>query len=275
MNDMTATVRLLGRLFVGFEIHTLSGLSIGGSDVGVEIGGVDRTVIRDPLSNRPYIPGSSLRGKMRSLTEKHDGATQNQRIGQATIHTCKYAAAYRLCRICQVYGVPGERDFSTPTRLLVRDVPLSEASAKRLEEAQTDFPYTQVKTEVAIDRVTSVASPRQIERVPAGVVFAPAELVYSVYSGADGACDPVQDIENMRLLLLGLSLLEDDYLGGLGSRGSGRVRVEGITVSLKASATYGPVPEALIEEPLADLARLEEAFPALQAMVRERLLRAA
>jgi len=275
MSDTPAAVRLLGRLFVGFEIRALSGLSIGGSDVGVEIGGVDRTVIRDPLSNQPYIPGSSLRGKMRSLTEKHEGAPQNQRIGQATIHTCQNAAAYAGCCICQVYGVPGERDFSTPTRLLVRDVPLSEASVQQLQAAQTDFPFTQIKTEVAIDRVTSVASPRQIERVPAGAVFGPAELVYSVYAGAGGACDPARDIENMRLLLLGLTLLEDDYLGGLGSRGSGRVRVQRITVGLKDAAAYGTVPEALIAEPLADLAALEEAFPTLQETVRERLLRSA
>ena len=69
----TKQIKLQGRVFITFDIEAKTGLHIGGSDTGIEIGGVDKTVIRDPLTNRPYIPGSSLRGKMRSLTEKHLG----------------------------------------------------------------------------------------------------------------------------------------------------------------------------------------------------------
>jgi CRISPR-associated protein Csm3 len=240
-------IQLLGRVFITFQIEAVTGLHIGGSDTGIEIGGVDKTVIREPLSNQPYVPGSSLRGKMRSLLEKYKGLKQNQPINRGFIHSCgaeyqrkeqetKGRADYLDCPLCQVFGVPGERDFgiATPTRLIVRDVHLTAKSAQKLEDvARTDLPYTESKTEVSIDRVTSAANPRQMERVPAGAVFGPAELVYSVYQG-DG-CDPRRDVDNLRLLLEGMQLLEDDYLGGLGSRGSGKVALRAIRVTLRGA----------------------------------------
>ncbi len=229
---MDKVIQLKGRVFVTFDIEAVTGLHIGGSDTGIEIGGVDKTVIRDPMTKRPYIPGSSLRGKMRSLTEKYLGLPQNQQVGQSRIHSCQDREAYLECPVCQIYGVPGERDFATPTRLVVRDVMMSKESAEKLEkEAHTDLPYTEVKTEVSIDRVTSAANPRQMERVPAGTIFSRAELVYSVYEGA--GCDAKADISRLKDLFLGMQLLEDDYLGGLGSRGSGKVRLLNIQVGLK------------------------------------------
>jgi len=240
-------IKLVGRVFVQFEIEAVTGLHIGGSDTGIEIGGVDKTVIRDPLTNRPYIPGSSLKGKMRSLLEKYKGLRQNQRIGQGYIHSCgadlrgeelrtRGRSDYQGCDVCQVFGVPGERDFSTPTRLVVRDVMMNEDSAERLKNAHTDLPFTEVKTEVSIDRVTSAANPRQMERVPAGTCFGPAELVYSIYSGDD--CDPRKDVERLQTLVEGLRLLEDDYLGGLGSRGSGKVCLKNLKVVVRGGADY-------------------------------------
>ncbi len=234
---MTKQIQLKGRVFITFDIEAVTGLHIGGSDTGIEIGGVDKTVIRDPLTNYPYIPGSSLKGKMRSLLEKYHGLEQNQRIGQGYIHSCEDAQRYPNCDVCQVFGVPGERDFATPTRLVVRDTHLSEKSVKELEASgRTDLPYTEVKTEVSIDRVTSAANPRQIERVPAGSVFSDAELVYSVYHG-DG-CNPAKDVERLQTVLEGLQLVEDDYLGGLGSRGSGKVRFKGIKVLVRTRENY-------------------------------------
>lgn len=236
MSDIKA-IQLKGRVFILFNIRAITGLHIGGSDTGIEIGGVDKTVIRDPLTNHPYIPGSSLKGKARSLLEKYHGLKQNQRIGQGYIHSCEEGSEYEDCNVCQVFGVPGERKFSTPTRLVVRDVHLSKKSAEDLEKAHTDLPYTEVKTEVSIDRVTSAANPRQMERVPAGAEFGdaerPAEMVYSIYSGDD--CDAGKDVERLRTLVEGLQLLEEDYLGGLGSRGSGKVRLEKIKVSVRAN----------------------------------------
>lgn len=158
---------------------------------------------------------------MRSLTEKYTGAAQNKRVGQISIHTCQDKNVYQSCDICQIYGVPGESGFSNPTRLIVRDVQMSEQSVKKLQKHRTDLPFTESKTEVAIDRVTSAASPRQMERVPAGVIFGEAEMVYSLYDGT--GCDSQIDLTRFKTVITGLQLLEDDYLGGLGSRGSGKV----------------------------------------------------
>jgi CRISPR-associated protein Csm3 len=239
------TIQLKGRIFLKFNIKTVTGLHIGGSETGIEIGGIDKVVIRDPLTNRPYIPGSSLKGKIRSLLEKYLGLPLNRPIGHTYIHSCGKGdeTKYPDCHVCQIFGVPGEVEFATPTRLVVRDVHLTDESARILtEQARTDLPYTEVKTEVAIDRVTSAANPRRIERVPAGASFGPAELVYSIYEGTDdkgnGIADPNQDVERFRILVKGLQLLEDDYLGGLGSRGSGKLKLEGITVSVRQGEKY-------------------------------------
>ncbi len=279
---MNKQIKLTGRVFLTFTIEAASGLHIGGSDVGVEIGGVDKTVIRDPLTNRPYIPGSSLRGKMRSLLEKYEGLKQNQNVGSSTIHSCgaeyrkdeqktKGRKEYEGCAVCQIFGVPGERDFNiaTPTRLVVRDVQMDRKSQDRLEQlGRTDLPYTEIKTEVSIDRVTSAANPRQMERVPAGTQFSPAEMVYSVYAG-DG-CDPNRDIDNIAEVIRGLVLLEDDYLGGLGSRGSGKIRLMEIHVSVRGRHELLGDP-IFLGEKVDSLSELVAAFPNLQEQIRQHL----
>lgn len=264
-------IQLRGRLFFRFTVETVTGLHIGGSDTGIEIGGVDKTIIRDPLTNRPYIPGSSLKGKMRSLLEKYEGLVQNQSIGQhTTIHICKTKLAFAACNVCQVFGIPGEHEFSLPTRLVVRDVHMGEAEAKRIREtARTDLPYSEVKTEVSIDRVTSAANPRQMERVPAGTKFGPAELVYTIYGGS--GCDPAADVERLATLVTALQLVEDDYLGGLGSRGSGRVRFTDFGVTLRPQADYLAAPVALGQDSYPTLADLTAALGQIQDAARSRL----
>lgn len=252
---MAKKIKLEGRVFITFDIEAVSGLHIGGSDTGIEIGGVDKTVIRDPLTNYPYIPGSSLKGKMRSLLEKYHGLEQNRSIGTKTsIHSCSTQNDYKECDICQIFGVSGEENFATPTRLVVRDTHLSAESAKKLEEsARTDLPYTEVKTEVSIDRVTSAANPRQMERVPAGSIFNNAELVYSIYDGDD--CNAAKDVARLQTLLEGLQLIEDDYLGGLGSRGSGKVKFKNIKIQIRAKGNYLDQPQQ-VGQAFDDLAQL-------------------
>lgn len=262
-------IQLQGRLFLRFHICAVTGLHIGGTNANIEIGGVDKSVIRDVLTNRPYIPGSSLKGKMRSLLEKYNGLAQNQRIGQGCIHSCEEPEPYRACDVCQVFGVPGERNFGTPTRLVVRDALLTDDSADALtRSARTDLPFTEVKTEVSIDRVTSAANPRQMERTPAGALFGPAEIVYSFYSGDD--CDVAADIARLNTLVSGLQLLEDDYLGGLGSRGSGRVRLQKIEATLRCAPDYLQSLHSLGE--YADLSALAAGLSHIQATIRERIL---
>jgi len=262
---LNKTIQLRGRVFIKFNVKAVTGLHIGGSDSGIEIGGVDKTVIRDPLSGRPYIPGSSLKGKMRSLLEKYNGLEQNQRIGQGYIHSCQSNDSYLTCQVCQVFGVPGERDFGTPTRLVVRDIHLGDKEAEQIaKQARTDLPFTEAKTEVSIDRVTSAANPRQIERVVAGAMFGPGQLVYSIYEGAD--CDPEADIGHLQTLVEGMKLLEDDYLGGQGTRGSGQIEFHGIQVSLRANGSYLEEPQMLGE--FDDLASFAAALADIQKEVR-------
>ncbi|MEA3375528.1 MAG: type III-A CRISPR-associated RAMP protein Csm3 [Chloroflexota bacterium] len=257
---MTKQANLYGRVFVECQIEARTGLHIGGAESSLSIGGVDNVVIRDPLSNQPYIPGSSLKGKMRSQMEKFHGLPQNQRIGQVTIHTCKSADDYAGCAVCHIYGLPGERHFSTSTRLIVRDVQLTEESVEQLRSAKTDLPLSEVKWEAAIDRVTAAATPRQMERVPAGAVFGPAEMVYSVYEAAD--------VARFRDVVDGMQLLEDDYLGGSGSRGSGKVAFRNIAVTTRARGDYA-TERAFQDEPFEDLQALTKEMDALLAWLEE------
>jgi len=232
MTDVT----LIGRILITGKIRAVTGLHIGGSPGALAIGNVDMPVIRDPVTGKPYIPGSSLKGKMRSLSEKVTGAPQNRSIGKdVRIHVAENRDQYDRYWVNPLFGVPGEVKFDVPapTRLIVRDVPMDKGSAEKLLAVRTDMPYTEVKWEAAIDRVTSAATPRQLERVPADTVFAPMELVFSLYLP--------DDVALFEHLLTAMQLVEDDYLGGQGSRGSGKVRFEDLMLTAKRGDTYGVV----------------------------------
>ncbi len=248
MSDVK-TLMVQGRVFVEYELRALTGLRVGGTSAGIAIGGLDNPVIRDPLTNRPYIPGSSLKGKIRSLLEKHYGKEPNWPIARTKIHVCTDGEDYKDCEVCPVFGVPAELNYGNlPTRLLVRDLHLSEESEKAMEGVPLDRPYTEIKTEVSIDRITSQANPRTVERVPAGAVFGPGEFVYTIYKATEAngnpLVDPRQDVERLGVLFEGMGLLEHDYLGGMGSRGYGKVRFEKIRITLRAGPDYftKPIP---------------------------------
>jgi len=238
-------VTLYGRIFVRGRVCAVTGLHIGTSRESLQIAAVDNLIVRDPVTNRPYIPGSSIKGKMRSLWEKKTGSKQNWCLSKGkyitpdqrepkdvVIHLCQTSAEYhKPCPVCPIFGVPGDKEFSYPTRLVIRDVLLSKEEAERLDSTgRTDLPYTEVKWEAAIDRVTSAAVPRQMERVPAGTVFDGFELVFSVYHK--------DDLERFLGVLEAMQLLEDDYLGGQGSRGSGKVRFEGLRLFFRNQRNY-------------------------------------
>lgn len=226
-----AALAFQGRILITGDVQVVTGLHVGGSAGALAIGNVDQPVVRNPLNGQPYLPGSSIRGKMRSLAEKFEQRPQNQSIGQGVkIHVCQNGNDYATCSVCQVFGVMGNLGFNGPTRLLVRDVALSPETVRHLDGLQTDLPYTEVKWEAAIDRITAAATPRQQERVPAGSVFSPLDLVYSVYNSAD--------LERISFVIQALRWVEDDYLGGQGSRGSGKVRFTNLRLALRARANY-------------------------------------
>lgn len=215
-------------------IKAETGLHIGGTNVGMAIGGADNTVVRNPISNQPYIPGSSLKGKMRSLLEKLEG-----KIGEKQDNTI-INGPYHLNvndPICLIFGTLPEKirkqiNSDQPvSRLIVRDCPLTQQSARQLEGLKsTDMPFTEVKTEVVIDRITSSATPRQLERVPAGAEFE-LGIILNIYEGDD---------EKMLLekIFQSLQLVQDDYLGGKGTRGSGQVSFRLNPLKYKSELEY-------------------------------------
>jgi len=226
--------QLLGKMLINGKIKALTGLHIGGSSTGLEIGGIDGVVIRDPVTNKPYIPGSSIKGCLRSLLERAEGKGFNKRVGNSMIHMCEIAKDYSKCNVCRIFGVSAEsikddKTLSTLTRLYVRDAKMTEDDARLLENADTDMPYTEVKTEVVIDRITSAANPRQMERVPPGISF-DFEMVYNIF-------EP-EDKKTLKALFDAMCLLEDDYLGGQGSRGYGRVVFKDILMEWRPSEYY-------------------------------------
>jgi CRISPR-associated protein Csm3 len=232
MSSKDKHIYLLGRVSIGGDIFVVTGLRIGGRPTGIDIGGVDNIVLRNPLNHEPYIPGSSLKGKMRSLLERADNRILNYQVGTdenpVYIHSCaraKQSTEYDDCDVCHIFGLPGEGTVKadSPTRLLVRDVALKRES---LEGRVPTF--TEIKWEAAIDRITSAANPRQMERVPAGAVFKNFDLTYSLYEVDGKGRD--KEVERLLRVFEAMQLLEEDYLGGLGSRGSGKIQFQNIKI---------------------------------------------
>jgi len=220
-------MRLLEYRVIRGEIETKTGLRIGGSSDTIEIGGNDNPVIRDGKSNKPYIPGSSLKGKARTLLEWYLGKIDKDGMP----HSCKDDS----CFICRSFGISaGENDVQFgPGRLLFRDSYLTEESEAELQELKekTGQDFTELKTENTINRLDSSAMPRPMERVPAGVSFE-FELVYKIIDMDDGG---QTDEENYELIKKGLKMLELDAIGGSGSRGYGKIKFKNLTEEINGS----------------------------------------
>lgn len=238
------SIQLQGKIFLRGTINALTGLHIGGNSGELDIGGIDNPVIRNAFNRQPYIPGSSLRGKMRGLLDRHFNNSLDKRVGRdVRVHECQTPTDYNGCPVCQVFGVAPIRQLSgktMPTRLIVRDTFLTAESIKALDIADTDTDFTEIKTEVAIDRITSAATPRQQERVPAGTTFGPFQVVHSLYTLDESKQNnQLQDeLQFFDTVLTGMELLEDDYLGGSGSRGSGQIIFENLTLTFKSRECY-------------------------------------
>lgn len=239
-----ASIQLQGKIFLQGTINAFTGLHIGGNSGELDIGGIDNPVIRNTFNRQPYIPGSSVRGKMRGLLDRHFNNSLDKRVGRdVRVHECQTPADYNACPVCQVFGVAPIRDLrgrTLPTRLIVRDTFLTPESLEALDRADTDTDFTEIKTEVAIDRITSAATPRQQERVPAGATFGPFQIIHSLYTQDENGNDnQVQDeLRFFETVLKGMELLEDDYLGGAGSRGSGQIAFENLTLTFKSRECY-------------------------------------
>jgi len=222
-------LQLVGKLILSGELHCETGVHIGAGKGSLEIGGADNPVVKDAFG-LPYIPGSSLRGRIRSLLENALGLTTPAELVYLSKRKGQEVRIHQSDRpddeICLLFGRnPGRMDrvagealdtrAATPARLAIYDAPLDTASITAQMRENLDDEITEVKSENAIDRITSQANPRTLERVPAGARF-------HVRMVLDVLCE--EDKALAARLIEGLRLLEDDALGGGGSRGSGRVR---------------------------------------------------
>jgi CRISPR-associated protein Csm3 len=204
-------IKLNKKILISGEVEALSGLLIGGSNTAMGIGGPDKMVIRNPISKEPYIPGSTLKGKLRSLLEISYGYIKDVRMGNV-----KYGPSDDPNHITTVlFGSARTDERQRPSRIIFRDGKL--INGPEFVD-NTDLPYTESKTEVVIDRITSAAMPRTFERVPAGARFE-LNIVLNIFDG-----DNKSESELLSHTLRGLQMLQDDYIGGSGSRGSGRVK---------------------------------------------------
>ena len=200
------------------RIRIMTGLHIGASNENIEIGGLDNPIIKDPLpgSGAPYIPGSSLKGKLRSLIEIKEGRFVME--GKQKGNPCN--CGKKDCPVCPVFGTSASNrpEDLGPTRILVRDAHLSREWSDRFIKG--DLPM-EVKYENTINRITGVANPRPLERVPAGVDF-DLNIAFKVFED-----DPDSFFTTV---LQSMRLLELDALGGSGSRGCGQIKFTEIVI---------------------------------------------
>jgi len=226
-----------GKFIITGTLECVTGTRIGGTQEKFEIGGIDNPVIKDPLTDLPYIPGSSLKGKLRHLLEWaiNTKAVQVPHPKHNVFTACHCGE----CVACRLFGVASDdsqvRLKAGPTRLTVRDAfPTGyEAVLKGEEPPEGTTVYrwwemlgegigTELKSENFINRLTAEANPRTMERVPAGSEFQ-VEFVLDVY-------DANSDEELLEALAEAMKLLEHSALGGSGSRGYGRVRFKDLKV---------------------------------------------
>jgi len=210
---MSDTPQLIKKVIIKGEVIAQTGLMIGSSSSAMDIGGLDREVIRHPLTKLPYIPGSSLKGKLRSQLELN-GGTVSVNQGRNTSYGPTHNPKHLPARLFGHIKHKGDNDNNSqqPSRVIIRDGEL--LNDERLN-ADTELLYTEVKAENSIDRITSAANPRFFERVPKGARFG-LEIILNVFNTDN-------EEENLEGLWQAMRLVQDDYIGGSGSRGNGQI----------------------------------------------------
>lgn len=189
-------------------IEVMTGLHIGGDDSFSAIGAIDSPVVRDPLTREPIIPGSTLKGKMRSLLARDKG----------TVPAAGIKGFENDCRaVTRLFGSSSDTSNAAGTGIQMSRLQFSDCFLTNRDDLPQVF---ENKFENTIDRLTSVANPRQMERVVRGAKFR-FEIIYNV--------EEVDELEeDFNSIALGFTLIENDYLGGGGTRGNGRVRFEDV-----------------------------------------------
>jgi CRISPR-associated protein Csm3 len=289
---------LLGKFKLTSTLFVETGLHIGGGGENLNIGGLDKPVIRDPLTRHPYLPGSSIKGKLRSILERLLNKPLNRPGGSGTFRyesddlesgftevTSEQFISFegaRTCSLSRVFGstgtncwikstvvseqqlerlnappetIEGEQYLkvkgrNAPARLIVRDCHLLPESAEKLKKIDTGLYMTEWKFENGMDRITAAANPRQLERVPAGSEFN-FELIYTVE-------DASQAVEDLKNIAIAIAILEDDALGGHGSRGYGKVRFQNFKFSYRDIEQYRRLASGGDSDPSSTLAPVQD-----------------
>jgi CRISPR-associated protein Csm3 len=284
--------KLAGKIRIESILLVETGLHIGGGGETLDIGGLDKPVIRDPLTQQPYLPGSSIKGKLRSILERlHNKSLNREGNGIYRYESDDVVDGYtdvstkgspdqfiffegaRTCPVSRLFGSTGGRNCwipsselrdsvervkdvapkminglehvkikqgdNAPARLIVRDCHLDPHSVEKLKLVDTGLYMTEWKFENGIDRITSAANPRQVERVPAGSEFK-FELVYTIENEE-------QVIEDLKNLAIALAILEDDALGGHGSRGYGKIKFQQIKFFSRSLDQYRGIGDTTID----------------------------
>lgn len=211
---------MYGKLLIRCDLLVCTGMHIGGSDTFSAIGTVDSAVVRDPRTGRPIVPGSSLKGKLRTLLSRslNNGAPSPN---------------------CDQDPDPIPRLFGSARPPRAAQLQFADCFVSNADQMQA-VGLTEVKTENGINRETAIANPRQIERVVAGTTFGVC-LTYQVN-------DEAQTLADLTLLSRGMRLLQLDYLGGHGSRGSGRVSLRNFRIEAFGAALDTAPLEELFRE---------------------------
>jgi len=191
---------LLGKIIIEGNIKTITGLHIGGTKSVLEIGGVDNNIIKTS-NGKPYIPGSSLKGKLRNMLAR---VIDSEKVEQDN------KVKDNISHVHEIFGLPATeldrtKQNDKESLLKVRDSFLCYNSSDE----------TELKIENAINRLTCESNPRQMERVPEGACF-DMQLILDVYNETDAEV-------HLKEIVIAMLLLQHDYLGGSGSRGSGRI----------------------------------------------------
>lgn len=207
-----------------------SGLHIGGSSDSVDIGGSDNPVIRDVITGHPYIPGSSLKGKLRSLLELSDTKSSKSVIkNKGEVSTDEECIAVQLFGTTPKEDAKADDDKTYQTRTIIRDSLPTKETIDKWDNADELYAGSEIKWENTINRITSKPNPRNIERVPRGSEFN-LEIIFSTYSDDES--------KNLVKLLEAMNLLENNYLGGSGSRGSGQIKFKDIKIVKRGIEYY-------------------------------------
>jgi len=195
---MTATLKLKTGLHIGTGEETERGEPL--------------PVMSSKRTGLPYIPGSSLKGKMRSLLELTYGRKETDPKDKGSPCWCG------KCQMCILFGSGSSRNVFEPTRLIFRDSFLTESSAALIDKTGLED-----KPGVRIDRVSGKAAGGALfpmKRVPEGAEF-DFEISARLFE-----TDKKDSLKTW--LAMGLFLMEQDALGGGGTRGSGYVEFQNV-----------------------------------------------